>query len=194
MITSVFNGLCPNTPSIEGCISLEGDEFNVREEDLKGASLKIGGQIYRLRGIHKGKFRVFFDGEKYIARQDKKIVVLEDSRIDMRTSPFEQSSLFPNIGVTDATSIMLIPVVELKKGNSIDNNQPTSETKDNLENKKLSEDGKKSANSSESEENNDPEEAERVIVEDPSKLYDDMISDLKKNDKKIVEVPTEEIE
>lgn len=104
-----------------------------------------------------GSYDAFFDGEKYLLRgQNGGEFYFDNPDYDLTTSPFAQSSLFPNIDVTDAHSVMLIPKVKLNENNPINNNPSTSETEDDLENKNRSEDNERNLD-------NSPEPEEKII-------------------------------
>lgn len=149
IIGSMLKDIMAN--SADGKSQLEGTKINITSPAQE--NLCIGGQIFSLGGLPRGSYDSFFDGEKYLLRgQNGNVFDFDNPDYALITSPFAQSSLFPNIDVTDATSVMLIPNVTLNENEPINNNPPTSETEDDIENKNLSEDGKKSANSSEPEE------------------------------------------
>lgn len=141
--------------SEDGKSQLEGTKINITSPAKE--NLCIGGQIFSLSGLPRGSYDAFFDGEKYLLRgQNGGEFYFDNPDYDLTTSPFAQSSLFPNIDVTDAHSVMLIPKVELNENNPINNNPSTSETEDDIENKNLSEDNERNSD-------NSPEPEEKII-------------------------------
>lgn len=141
--------------SEDGKSQLEGTKINITSPAKE--NLCIGGQIFSLSGLPRGSYDAFFDGEKYLLRgQNGGEFYFDNPDYDLTTSPFAQSSLFPNIDVTDAHSVMLIPKVKLNENNPINNNPSTSETEDDLENKNRSEDNERNLD-------NSPEPEEKII-------------------------------
>lgn len=79
--------------------------------DPQNEYISIGGRMYLLEGVGSGSYDVFFDGKNYLLRDQygQKTQVLRSGAFDLRKSQFLQSSLFPNINVTEAN--IFIPQV-----------------------------------------------------------------------------------
>ncbi|MDH6341909.1 hypothetical protein M2480_000572 [Parabacteroides sp. PFB2-12] len=99
------------------------------------ARIIIGGVIYPLDGIGKGKIRVFFDGENYVVRSENSCIHLTP-RFALKTSPFLQNSFFPNIRPAEQGNVELVTVIKsyYEAMNEDENEKSNDEYKDLNEN------------------------------------------------------------
>lgn len=93
-----------------------------REIPDNGGCLLLGGTFYP---VDKGKYRIFYANDRILLRSYKNgVKELEEDFLDLTTSVFLFSSLFPNVQLVDFTKVEIPPKKILEKSsNELDQEQ-----------------------------------------------------------------------